>query len=149
MVYFNALYNWVVFHPLYNPTNQVFSIDLGGSQPPQVGPWLGWSAVGLVGNILPLNSAWNPKSHPWNPLEPRKQKHLPNLPFFCWVPTVGFCFRAGKQNTCHLGRNLPVGLYQTWWKKCLLVEGWIFACWSERWIWPTKTWRILGDRLIP
>ena len=22
MVYYNALYKWVVFHPLYNPTNQ-------------------------------------------------------------------------------------------------------------------------------
>ena len=24
MVYYNALYNWVVCHPLYNPTNQGF-----------------------------------------------------------------------------------------------------------------------------
>ena len=24
MVYYNALHNWVVFHPLYNPTNQGF-----------------------------------------------------------------------------------------------------------------------------
>ena len=24
MVYYNALYNWVGFHPLYNPTNQGF-----------------------------------------------------------------------------------------------------------------------------
>ena len=24
MVYYNALYNWIVFHPLYNPTNQGF-----------------------------------------------------------------------------------------------------------------------------
>ncbi len=23
MAYYNPLYNWVVFHPLYNPTNQV------------------------------------------------------------------------------------------------------------------------------
>ena len=26
MVYYNALYNWVVFHPLYNPTNKGFFI---------------------------------------------------------------------------------------------------------------------------
>ncbi len=46
MVYYNALYNWVGFHPLYNPTNQGFFswlrfCGMFGSFAGMVMPWQG------------------------------------------------------------------------------------------------------------